>query len=78
MILWFPFIFEKKIFKVICLFSVGYDDRRMMLDGVFSYHSENQRALPFNVKINEISEEMKVFRGSSSKYSANESRHFRK
>ncbi len=42
----------------------------MVLDGQFSYESENQRALPFNVEISEISEEMKVFRGSSSKFYA--------
>ena len=47
--------------------SVGYDDRKMVLDGRFSYDSANQRALPFNVKISEISEEMKTFHGSSSK-----------
>ena len=48
-------------------FTVGYDDRRMVLDGEFSYENENQRALPFSVKINEISEEMRVHTGSTSK-----------
>ena len=48
-------------------FPVGYDDRKMILDGTFSYDSENQRALPFTVKITELSEEMKIFSGSSSK-----------
>lgn len=53
--------------KWLSIISVGYDDRRMVLDGEFTYESENQRALPFNVKINEISEEMKVYSGSTSK-----------
>jgi len=49
-------------------FPVGYDDRRMMLGGSFTYDSENQRALPFTVKIKELSDAMKVFAGSSSKF----------
>ena len=40
----------------------------MVLDGQYSYESENQRALPFNVQINEISDEMRVFGGSTSKW----------
>ena len=48
-------------------FAVGYDDRRMVLDGEFSYENENQRALPFSVKIQEISEAMRVHTGSTSK-----------
>jgi len=51
------------------LTSFGYDDRRMMLGGSFTYDSENQRALPFTVKIKELSDAMKVFAGSSSNYS---------
>jgi hypothetical protein len=39
----------------------------MVLGGQFDYEEDNQRALPFNVKITEISEEMKVHRGSTSK-----------
>ena len=50
------------------LFSVGYDDRKMILDGKFSYDSENQRALPFTVNIQELNDEMKIFSGSSSKF----------
>jgi hypothetical protein len=46
---------------------VGYDDRKMMLGGQFDYEEDNQRALPFNVRITEINEEMKVHRGSTSK-----------
>ena len=42
----------------------------MKLDGRFSYDDENQRALPFGVRIKEISEEMKTFIGSSSKGSS--------
>ena len=38
----------------------------MMLGGQFDYEEDNQRALPFNVKIMEINEEMKVHRGSTS------------
>ena len=53
--------------RIFC--AVGYDDRRMVLDGEFTYESENQRALPFNVNINEISEEMKVYSGSTSESS---------
>ena len=48
-------------------FSVGYDDRRMVLDGEFSYDDQNQRALPFNVAIQELSEEMTLYVGSKSK-----------
>lgn len=48
------------------LLIVGYDDKKMKLDGKFDYEDENQRALPFNVRISEISTEMKTFRGSSS------------
>jgi len=51
------------------LTSFGYDDRRMKLDGVFYYDSESQRALPFSVDIRELSEENKVFIGSTSNYS---------
>ena len=40
----------------------------MKLDGVFYYDSESQRALPFSVDIRELSEENKVFIGSTSKY----------
>ena len=47
--------------------TVGYDDRKMVLGGQFDYEEDNQRALPFNVKITEINEEMKVHRGSTSK-----------
>ena len=54
-------------FNVNIFFIVGYDDRRMVLDGQFSYDSENQRALPFNVKISELPEEKTVFIGSTSK-----------
>ena len=39
-----------------------------MLGGQFDYEEDNQRALPFNVRITEISEEMKVHRGSTSKW----------
>ena len=53
---------------IILTFLVGYDDRRMKLDGVFYYDSESQRALPFSVDIRELSEENKVFIGSTSKY----------
>ena len=53
---------------ILYLLLVGYDDRRMVLDGQYSYESENQRALPFNVQINEISDEMRVFGGSTSKW----------
>lgn len=49
------------------VFAVGYDDRRMVLDGEFTYEFWNQRALPFNVQILEISDEMKVYAGSTSK-----------
>ena len=38
----------------------------MVLDGEFSYENENQRALPFSVKIQEISEAMRVHTGSTS------------
>eukprot|EP00093_Oithona_nana_P005197 05197.XXX_161134_169596_1 [CDS] Oithona nana genome sequencing. len=51
------------------LTSFGYDDRRMVLDGEFSYGKGNQRALPFSVKILELSEEMRVHTGSTSNYS---------
>ena len=57
------------------IFSVGYDDRRMMLDGRFSYDEENQRALPFGVKIRELSEEKKTFIGSTSKSKYDMNRH---
>ena len=43
----------------------------MMLGGSFTYDSENQRALPFTVKIKELSDAMKVFAGSSSKFYSN-------
>ena len=46
--------------------SVGYNDREMLLDGQFSYDNENQRALPFNVHINEISGEGRTFSGANS------------
>ena len=46
--------------------SVGYNDREMLLDGQFSYDNDNQRALPFNVHINEISGEDRVHQGSNS------------
>lgn len=39
----------------------------MVLDGEFTYEFWNQRALPFNVQILEISDEMKVYAGSTSK-----------
>ena len=38
----------------------------MMLDGQFSYDSSNQRALPFNVHINQISGEDRVHTGANS------------
>ena len=38
----------------------------MVLGGQFDYEEDNQRALPFSVKITEINEEMKVHRGSTS------------
>ena len=39
----------------------------MVLDGEFSYDDQNQRALPFNVAIQELSEEMTLYVGSKSK-----------
>ena len=48
------------------LILVGYNDREMLLDGQFSYDNENQRALPFNVHINEISGEGRTFSGANS------------
>ena len=48
------------------IISVGYNDREMLLDGQFSYDNENQRALPFNVHINEISGEGRTFSGANS------------
>jgi hypothetical protein len=58
--------------------SVGYDDRKMMLGGQFDYEEDNQRALPFNVRITEISEEMKVHRGSTSKLFSSFKSHLQK
>lgn len=51
-----------------CLFSVGYNDKEMVLDGQFSYDSSNQRALPFNVRIEEISGAMRVYVGANSEH----------
>ena len=39
----------------------------MVLDGEFSYDDQNQRALPFNVAIQELKEEMTLYVGSKSK-----------
>ena len=39
----------------------------MILDGEFSYDDQNQRALPFNVEIQELREEMTLYVGSKSK-----------
>lgn len=47
-------------------FSVGYNDREMVLDGQFSYEDYNQRALPFNVFIKEISPDLKTYVGANS------------
>lgn len=49
------------------LLSVGYNDQEMTLDGQFSYDNTNQRALPFNVLIKEISGPLRTYRGSNSK-----------
>merc|ERR1712223_1211407 len=51
------------------LTSFGYDDRRMMLNGKFSYNRDNQRALPLNVHIKKLPRELTTFSGSSSNYS---------
>ena len=48
-------------------FSVGYDERKMLLNGKFSYKKKNQRTLPFNVDIEPLPLYKQVFRGSSSK-----------
>ena len=69
---WREFIF-KQLFNRISTFSllaiaVGYDDRRMMLNGYFSYNRDNQRALPFNVHIKPLPHELTTFSGSSSEY----------
>ena len=50
--------------------SVGYNDREMLLDGQFSYDNANQRALPFNVHINEISGDDRVHTGANSECEA--------
>ena len=39
----------------------------MVLDGEYSYESENQRALPFSVELDQIVDEDRVYRGSTSK-----------
>lgn len=46
--------------------SVGYNDAEMVLDGQFSYDNQNQRALPFNVFIHQISGEDRTYVGSNS------------
>jgi len=51
------------------LTSFGYDERKMLLKGRFSYEKENQRTLPFNVDILALPEYKTVFTGSSSNYS---------
>ncbi|XP_059087344.1 glycine receptor subunit alpha-4-like isoform X2 [Tigriopus californicus] len=51
------------------LTSFGYNDQEMTLDGQFSYDNSNQRALPFNVLIKEISGPLRTYRGSNSNYS---------
>ena len=48
-------------------FLVGYNDREMVLDGQFSYDNRNQRALPFNVIIEEIAGPLRTYYGSNSK-----------
>ncbi len=42
----------------------------MVLGGQFSYDSSNQRALPFNVLIEEISGPLRTYYGSNSKTNA--------
>jgi len=51
------------------LTSFGYDSRKMVLRGKFSYDKKNQRTLPFNVEISDLPENKKTFSGSSSNYS---------
>ena len=48
--------------------SVGYNDREMVLDGQFSYDNRNQRALPFNVIIEEIGGPLRTYYGSNSEF----------
>ena len=60
-----PFTLENHVNKVVI--SVGYDDKKMLLKGKFSYEKENQRTLPFNVDIVSLPEYKTVFAGSSSK-----------
>ena len=62
----FPFTSENHVNKVVVI-SVGYDDKKMLLKGKFSYEKENQRTLPFNVDIVSLPEYKTVFAGSSSK-----------
>ena len=58
------------IFFILAI-AVGYDDRRMMLNGKFSYNRDNQRALPFNVHIKPLPADLTKFQGSSSEYTFN-------
>jgi len=41
----------------------------MVLDGQFSYESSNQRALPFNVFIEQIDGPLRTYVGSNSEFS---------
>ena len=52
-------------------FLVGYDERKMLLKGSFSYEKENQRTLPFNVDIVNLPQYKTVFTGSSSESHSN-------
>ena len=52
-------------------FLVGYDERKMVLKGSFSYEKENQRTLPFNVDIVNLPQYKTVFTGSSSESHSN-------
>ena len=52
-------------------FLVGYDERKMLLKGSFSYEKENQRTLPFNVDIVNLPQYKTVFTGSSSEFHSN-------
>ncbi len=50
-------------------FSVGHDATEMLLNGGFTYHARNQRALYFHIDIREMQGSSGVFQGKNSNYS---------